>query len=187
MALTVLFLSCSSVSVSSDYDKTVNFSQYKTYAFYKKGIDKLELSDLDKRRILHAVEKEMEAKGFQKSENPDLLVNIFAKSKERIDIYNNNYMGWYPWYYGAGWGMGWGPGWGPGFGMGWGYGPGFNNVVQSTEGTIFIDLIDYNKKELAWQGMGTGILSKYKNVEKKEEMINDFVNKILTQYPPALN
>jgi len=175
-----LMFSCSTVSISSDYDKTVDFSQYKTYAFYKKGIDKLEISDLDKRRILRAIEREMAAKGIEKSEDPDLLVNIFAKSKERIDVYNTGYMGWYPWYYGWGWG-----GFGPGFG--WGYGPGYTNVVQSTEGTLFIDLIDMKRKELAWQGMGTSVLSDYKNVDKKEEKINEFVSKILTQYPPAID
>lgn len=179
--LLFLFLtaSCSSVSVSSDYEKSTDFSVYKTYAFYKKGIDKVEISDLDKRRILRAIEAEMNAKGFVKSENPDLLVNIFTKSREKIDVYNNSYYGWYPWYYGYGYGYG-------GFGMGGGYGFGYNNVSTSTEGTLFIDLIDANKKELAWQGIGTGILSYSSSIEKKEARINEFVSKIMTAYPPQL-
>ena len=44
--------SCSSVQVSTDYDNTVNFSQFKTYAFMKDGVDKINISDLDKKRIL---------------------------------------------------------------------------------------------------------------------------------------
>ncbi|MCF6224522.1 MAG: DUF4136 domain-containing protein [Flavobacteriaceae bacterium] len=179
LPILLLFLvaSCSSVSVSSDYEKTTDFSVYKTYAFYKKGIDKVEISDLDKRRILRAIEAEMHAKGFMKSKNPDLLVNIFTKSREKIDVYNNNYMGWYPWYYGYGYG---------GFGMGMGYGFGYNNVSTSTEGTLFIDLIDANKKELAWQGIGTGILSYTNSIEKKEARINEFVAKIMMAYPPEV-
>ncbi|MEN8187367.1 MAG: DUF4136 domain-containing protein [Bacteroidota bacterium] len=176
-AFSILFLfilgSCSSVQVTSDYDKDIDFNKYKTFAFYKKGIDKVEISDLDKRRILRAVETELHAKGMTKSENPDLLVNIFTKSREKIDVYNNNYYGWYPWYYG--------------YGYGFGYGPGYTNVTQSTEGTIFIDLIDANKKELVWQGVGTGILSKTKSPEQREEKINEFVNKIMTAYPPERN
>ena len=56
LPLVLLFLvaSCSSVRVTSDYDTSTDFSQYKTFAFYKKGIDKVEISDLDKRRILKA-------------------------------------------------------------------------------------------------------------------------------------
>lgn len=180
LPILLLFLvaSCSSVSVSSDYEKTTDFSVYKSYAFYKKGIDKVEISDLDKRRILRAIEAEMNAKGFVKSNNPDLLVNIFTKSREKIDVYNNSYYGWYPWYYGYGYGMG-------GYGMG-GYGFGYNNVYSSTEGTLFIDLIDANKKELAWQGIGTGILSYSNSIEKKEARINEFVSKIMMAYPPEV-
>ncbi len=168
-----LLMACSSVNVSSDYEKGTDFNQYKSYAFYKKGIDKVEISDLDKRRILRAIEAEMDAKGFVKSEDPDLLVSIFTKSREKIDVYNNDYYGWYPYYYGYGF-------YGPGFGYGFGY----NNVSRSTEGTLFIDLIDARKKELAWQGIGTGILSSSKNIDQKEERIKEFVGKILVAYPP---
>ncbi|MCB0459227.1 MAG: DUF4136 domain-containing protein [Flavobacteriaceae bacterium] len=180
LPLLLIFIatSCVSVRVSSDYDKGKDFSQYKTFAFYKKGIDKVELSDLDKRRILKAIEADLLAKGFTKSENPDLLVNIFTKSREKIDVYDNRfYGGWYggwgwnPWFYG-----GW---YGP---YGYGYG---NNVIKSTEGTLFIDLIDAKNKELAWQGMGTGSLaSSKKDISKKEERINEFVTEILAKYPP---
>ena len=62
LALLFLVASCSSVRVSSDYDTATDFSKFKTFAFYKKGIDKVEISDLDKRRILKALESELLAK-----------------------------------------------------------------------------------------------------------------------------
>ena len=43
------FASCASVRVASDFDKSVDFTKYKTYAYYKNGIDKVEISDLDKK------------------------------------------------------------------------------------------------------------------------------------------
>ncbi len=175
--LFMILNACSSVNVYSDYDKETDFSEFKTYAFYKKGIDKVEISDLDKKRILRAIEKELKIKGLVPSENPDLLVNIFTKSREKIDVYNNNYYGWYPWYYGYGYGN---------FGAGPGYGFGYTNVTSSTEGTLFIDLIDARKKELSWQGIGIGLLSYHKNIEKKEARISEFVSNIMTQYPPVL-
>jgi len=86
--LPVLFLfilgSCSSIRVNSDYDKSVDFSQYKTYAFHKRGIERVEISELDKKRILNAIDVELGKKGMTKSENPDLLVNIFTKERERM-------------------------------------------------------------------------------------------------------
>ena len=171
LALLIVVSSCTSVRVAADYDKDATFNEYKTFAFFKTGIDKAEISDLDKRRILRAIESELLAKGFTKSENPDLLVSLFTKSQQRVDVYNNS------WGNGA---WGWG-GWG-GFGPGWGWGWNQPSVSTTTQGTLYVDLIDANKKELIWQGMGTGYLSR--NVEKKEERIKEFVTQIMEKYPP---
>ncbi len=54
--LALFVASCGSISVATDYDKATDFSNYKSYAFYKTGIDKVELSDLDKKRILRAID-----------------------------------------------------------------------------------------------------------------------------------
>ncbi|WP_243470973.1 DUF4136 domain-containing protein [Winogradskyella sp. MH6] len=173
LVLAILLSSCSSVRVAADYDREANFDQYKTFAFFKPGIDKAEISDIDKRRILRAIEAELMAKGMTKSENPDMLVSIFTKSNQRVDVYNN------AWGYGA-WGWGgynrWGWGWNPGWGR--------SNVSTSTEGMLFIDFIDANKKELIWQGSGTGYLVT-NNVDKKEARIKEFVAKTLEQFPPS--
>lgn len=169
--LPLLFLfvlaSCYSVRVASDFDKNADFNQYKTYAFYKSGIDKVEISDLDKRRILAAIDTELASKGFTKSENPDLLINIFTKSRQQVDINQFN----------AGWGYGWGWGWNP-----WMWGGNNTSVSTSTEGTLYIDLVDAKKKELVWQGEGIGVLTQ--NMNKKDERIQEFVQKILAKYPP---
>ncbi len=161
--------SCSSVKVASDYDKNVDFTQFKTFAFYKSGIDKAEISDLDKKRILHAIEESLQAKGFTKSENPDLLVNIFTKAREQVNVNQFN----------SGWGYGWGYGWSP-----WGFGANQSSISTYTEGTLFIDLIDAKKKELIWQGEGVGNLTK--NADKKDERVREFVAKILEKYPPEI-
>ena len=169
LLLLIAFTSCSSVKVAADYDKAVDFNNYKTFAFFKSGIDKAEINDIDKRRILRTIESELLAKGYTKSEKPDLLVSIFTKSNQRIDVYNNN------------WGVGaWGWG-GPRWGWGWNMQP---TVSTSTQGVLYVDLIDANKKELVWQGQGTGYLSK--NVDKKEERIKEFVTKIMEKYPPGM-
>lgn len=179
--LVLLFLSsCTSVRVLSDYDKNANFNSYKSYAFYKTGIDKAQISDLDKKRILRAIETEMSAKGFVKSTTPDVLVSIFTKEREQVDVYNN-YWG------GGGFGWGWSPWyWGGGFGPGMGWGGGGNNVSTRTQGSLYIDLIDAKNKELVWQGKGDGTLNNTKKIEKKEMRIKEFVSEIMTQYPPDL-
>jgi len=167
LLLLVLLSSCSSVSVNADYDKNAAFTQYKSFAFYKNGIDKVEISDLDKRRILHAIDTTLIAKGMTRSETPDLLINFFTKEREQVDVNQFN----------MGWGYGWGWGWNP-----WMWG-GNTSVSRYTEGTLYIDLIDAKKKELIWQGEGKGVLTK--DTRKKEEKIQEFVTKILEQYPPV--
>jgi len=167
LLLLLILSSCSSVNVYSDFDKKVDFSPYKTYAFHKTGIDKVQISQLDKNRILNAIDAELTKKGMTKSENPDLLINFFTKEREQVDVTQFN----------MGWGYGWGWGWNPYL---WG---GRNYVSTSTEGTLYIDLIDAKKKELIWEGEGVGYLTQ--NRSEKEARINEFVAKILMQYPPT--
>ncbi|CAM1334905.1 DUF4136 domain-containing protein [Tenacibaculum aestuariivivum] len=166
LPIIALFInSCSTVRVATDYDTKVDFNNYKTFAFYKKGIDKAAISDLDKKRIMRAIEKELIAKGMTKSASPDILVSLFTKSRERINVNDNMYGGfYYPFYYGMN----------------------RINVSQYTEGTLFIDLLDAQKKELVWQGIGTGTLST-SNVERKEAKVKEFVKEIIAKYPPEVN
>ncbi|WP_396137798.1 DUF4136 domain-containing protein [Flavobacterium sp.] len=161
LIILITLSSCSSVRVNADYDKKVSFTNFKSYAYLKSGIDKAEISDLDKKRILNAIDEIMPTKGLSKSENPDVLISIFTKERERVDVYQN---------YGFGWG--WNPYWGMGY----------SNVITTPEGTLFIDIIDAKTKELVWQGEGSGYLTK--NTEKKDARIKEFVSKILEQYPP---
>ena len=160
--LLAVISSCSSVKVASDYDTTADFSHYKTFAFLTSGIEKVQISEFDKKRIMKSIESELNKKGITKSETPDLLVNFFTKESQVIDSS--------PYYYG-GWGYGWGYGWGGTY------------VTTSTEGELYIDLIDAKKKELIWQGQGTGYLEQYSS--QKDQKVNEFVAKILSQYPPA--
>src|SRR5690606_12624098 len=104
---------CSTIQVATDYDRQVDFNQYKTFAFYKPGIDKAEISDLDIKRILRSIQYELQSRGYQLSENPDILVSIFTKEVDRVNVYNN-----------VGWGWGW---------YGYPYaGMGYNTISRET-------------------------------------------------------
>lgn len=168
LMLLFVITSCSSIRVAADYDTTADFTQYKTYAFYKKGINKVDISDIDKRRIISALEAELTAKGMVKSNNPDLIVSIFAKSTKKVNIYdryNNFHYGyWSPWYYGPNYG---------------------SQVTVHEEGTLFVDFVDNEKKELVWQGIGKGALV-IDDAAKKEKRIKEFIAKILEKYPPFI-
>jgi len=89
---------------SYDFDKAIDFTTFKTYGL-KDGTkvgDKL-IDD----RIVAAIETELAAKGFTKSDNPDVFVvyHLAFDSQKDISTYSSGYGG-----YGA-YGWGWGGGW----------------------------------------------------------------------------
>ena len=164
----MLVSSCASVDVSTDYAGDADFSDYNSFAFYKPGVDKAEISDLDKKRILRAIEYELKQKGMTKTEEPDVLVSIITDAEKNVNVYQNNFG------YGYGYGFGFNP-----FFYG---GRGYNNVSTSVDGLLFIDMIDEESRELVWQGLGKAYLSKERKA--KIEKIKLIVKEILAEYPP---
>ena len=167
-AAALFIYSCSAIKVYSDFDQSVDFSEYKTYAFFKPQIDQVEISDLDKRRILRAIDSELTEKGLSKSETPDLLIGFTTQAKEKIYINNFNSWGW-------GWGWGFNP---------WFWGPNNNTVSTRTEGTLYINIIDGVSKQLIWQGKGYGGIQE--NMKNRDERIALFVQEIIQNFPPQL-
>ena len=173
LLILLIMTSCATVNVNTDYDKSTNFSDYKTYAYYKQGIDNVKISDFDKRRILKAIDSVMTSKNFTKSETPDMMINFYTDAEKDVTL-NSYYAG-----YGYGWGMGYGWGWG----MGYPYGGG-TYTSTSIKGILTIDVINAKKNELIWQGIGAGTLGQ--NQQNKDEKIRDFVSQILLTFPPEL-
>lgn len=171
LVMVLLLAACSTLRVASDFDREANFQGYKTYNFYDKGLQRLKLNGIDKKRMMASVDAEMQAKGFTKAEKPDLFVNLIVVKRERTDVYNNGFGG--PWGWRGGWG--WGPFWGGGM----------YNVDQYEEGTFIIDFLDPKTKMHVWHGRGSGFnLDNFKN---REERIAVGVKEILAQYPPHSN
>jgi len=76
---------CSSIKVVSDFDPTVDFTQYKTFEYYGWLEDSgKRLNDLDKRRIESAFGAEFEARGLEFVEDGgDLVVGLFIIAEQK--------------------------------------------------------------------------------------------------------
>ena len=148
---------------SFDYDKTANFAAFKTFAL-KEG--KKVGDPLVDNRIIAAIESELAAKGLTKSEaKPDLTVvyHVAFDKKQDITAYNTGGMGYR-----------WGGGWG-------------TTDVRVNEilvGTLVIDIVDANKGELAWRGMGVREVDVQAKADKRDKNISNAVKKILKDFPP---
>lgn len=156
--------SCSPFQVKSDYAETANFSTYHTY---KLRIDDLKLNDIDKDRVLNEVSKQLQAKGLNAGESPDLIVNVKANHKKIQDIAAQRPFGI------SGWGGSYG--WGVGISRTWGAG-------SYNSGSLMIDLIDAKTEKLVWQGSGEGI--SVDSPKAKQRQIPEIVAEIMKNYPP---
>lgn len=159
--------------VSYDYDKTANFSTFKTYA-HKDGTKVGQ--ELIDQRIVAAIDEQMAAKGFTKSESsPDVYVVYhvaFDKQKD-ISTFSSGYGGGYGPY-----GWGWGGGWGGGMATT------TTQVRDILVGTLVIDMADAKKGQLAWRGMATKEVKTQASPEKRDKSINEAVKKVFKNFPP---
>jgi hypothetical protein len=166
----LLAFSCSTIKVSSDFDKTAGFASYKTYAFTPEA-QNLGLDDLNRNRILAAISNELAAKGFTKSDKPDVLIDIKIKSQKQQTATATSSGGY-------------------GYGYRYGWGGGFStttiNYDTYIDGTMFIDMIDVSKNQLVWQGRGTKTIDENASQKKREDNINYAVKQIFLQYPPKI-
>jgi hypothetical protein len=155
--------SCSPFNVRSDYASTANFNTYRTY---KLRIDDLKLNDIDKDRVLNELSRQLQAKGLQAGENPDLIINVKANHKKVTDINTTSpYGGW-----------GWG---GP---FGWGIGMNRTWTSNYNEGAIIVDMVDARSNKLVWQGIGSGI--SVDRPKAKQKQIPEIMMEIMKNYPP---
>ena len=143
--------------VTSDYDNTVDFTQYKTYAWVLGS--NVAKDPLWHQRIVGNIERQLEAKGLKRVDsNPDVYVTYNSDLSEDVSI--------------------------QGFGTGrpWLGGNFSAGKVTRIEGTLVVDIQDAQSKRLIWRGIATETASdkREKNISKLEKT----VSKLFKQYPP---
>ena len=157
---------------SYDFDKTEDFTKFKTYAL--KDGTKVGQQLIDD-RIVAAIKNELKAKGLTESANPDCVVVYHVAFDQEKDIST----------FSSGYGGGYGP-YGYGWGGGWGGGTTSTQVRNITVGTLVIDIADASKKQVAWRGMGVKEVQTQAKPEKRDKSINEAVKKIFKNYPPKV-
>lgn len=161
-----LLFSCagSNSLVKTDFDKDVDFTKFKTF-YWAEDIDNnkeghpLLNNSLNTKRIKAAIASEMEGRGYVlSSENPDLLVNFNIVLEEKTEYRTvPNTMGYRYWM-------------------------GRDDVrpYKYKEGTLIIDLVDQDEKQLVWQGYSSGIMKE--KARAIEESIRASISLIFSEY-----
>ena len=168
----VAFAGCSSIKVTSDYDKSVDFSKFKTYSYYgwTEESDKL-LTPFDKERLEAAFADECQKRGIEYvEEGGDMVVSLFIvlDQKTSTTAYTNHYnMGGGAYFYNYGWGMG--------------HSTTTYNETDYVVGTLVCDVFGSESKNLIWQAVGTKTVDD--DPKSREENINRAVAKIMSLFP----
>lgn len=177
----VLLTGCASVA-HIEKDETVNFSQYKTYAWAEESENsKKKGMDLTERKTRAAVNAELEKEGWREVKtNPDVLVGydvlVQRSTQENTNpvysrpftrpFYNPYARRWGTFYY-------------PSRFMG------YDNVMREvSEGTLTITMIDARTDKTVWQGWTTDEVNS-KNLTSKE--IRSSVRSIFRKFDVAKN
>jgi hypothetical protein len=151
--------------VKTDYDRSANFTQYKTYSWeHVKTKDPLFVV-----RIKNAVNVALAAKGWTQVESGGDVSIVAVQMTSNQETLNTFYNG---------------------FGGGWGWrrfgGGGFGEATTTTEtytvGTLVVDLFDAKTKTLLWRGSSSDTLSN--NSDKNIKNLDKGVDKMFKHFPP---
>ena len=181
MVMSITALSaCTTIEVGSDFDPSVDFSGFRTYAWIpgpqkRTGDPRIDNPLLDK-RIRRAVVAQLTAKGYTQktSGTPDLWVAYHAAVERKMDVRTmNTYYG-----YGRGWG------WDYGYRQGPAYSWPETHVYHYDEGSLILDIVDPATRQLIWRGSAQAEVNRSTTAEKRDQRLNEAVRRILEQFPP---
>ena len=177
--LLILLAACSSgPTIKSDYDHSIDFSQYRTYGFYTPlDIEGPNYSTIYGSVFRDAISREMESRGYTQSDQPDLLLNVSAhlQDKTKVTQSSSPSYGAYGGYYGYRGGRynAWG---------GYGYGT-TTHVSTYTQGTVNVDLVDAQAKKLIFEGVAVGKVKEDRSNDELREAIHSGVTEMFVGYP----
>jgi hypothetical protein len=165
--------------VRAERDQTVDFSQYRTFAFADPlGTDRAGYQTMVSQYLKAATQRELEARGLRLVEaDPQMLVNFNGKLSEKFRTttvpssaitFGYGHGGYY--------------GYRSGIYTTWPLYAPETQVESYSEGTLNIDMIDAAKKQMIWEGVAVGRVTD-ETMENLQAKINEAVTAIFVNYP----
>ncbi len=164
---------CTSVDVKTDFDPTVDFSRFKTFAFT--GMTDLNQTgvldnSLMHRRLERMIGTELRQKGLTQTsldQHPDLLVHYRVGVKDKEQLQSRAGDEAFSW------------------GEKYGWSKSYSGVssYEYREGTLITDLVEPANKTLVWRAT---IVAEMKDATKKNiELTEKAIKKAFENYPPS--
>ena len=177
LLLTILLGGCATgLEVRSDYDPNADFTRYTTWNFFDElGIEGGYNSPIYGEHFRSAITREMNARGYRQSDDPDLWVNVTFRADDKVKMKSHTapYMSGH--YYTR-------PG-SPYYGSSMGVGVGsVSRPTEVTMASIFIDMVDNSVDRLVWQGVAVTEAND-KAAQNLRDAVYTAVNEVFKLYP----
>ncbi|KZY70908.1 hypothetical protein A3742_15010 [Oleiphilus sp. HI0071] len=157
------------------FEPDTDFSVFSTFGF----VESLALADgqyrgIEERYLIESIRKELSARGLTESQEAELLVNFHVSQKEKLRTTTtpSSSVGYYSYRGGAGYHGS--------VGMSF-----ETRTSQYTEGTLNIDVIDAEDRQVIWEGVAVGRM-KETPPEDLKGYIGGVVEAVFDQYPVKL-
>jgi hypothetical protein len=164
-AFLTLTIGAFAASAKTDYDHSVNFERYRTFAWKNYGMpaNGIVNNSIVASRIQNAVDEQLTKKGLREDDrNPDVYVVAHVGAKNMADLeYMPAVGGWRHWRW---------------------MGPDMfvNHYVQ---GTTIIDIVDAKTNELVWRAIATDTGANVLDVESSKK-IDKIAADAFKHFPP---
>ena len=157
------------------YDKSLDFTKFKTYGWAPHGAVAHPMLALD---LVGAIEQELNSRGMTKvATNPDIIIAVYGAVDSEVSMTSNN-----PIYNATGGIPPFDPSMtSPGNSLYWDgyYG---NSTVVVYPGQLVVDLVDFKNKKLVWRAVAKEAVSP-NNPDKLESEVNNTITKMFKDYP----
>ena len=158
-----------------NYDKSLDFTKFKTYGWAPHGAVAHPMLALD---LVGAIEQELNSRGMTKvATNPDIIIAVYGAVDSEVSMTSNN-----PIYNATGGIPPFDPSMtSPGNSLYWDgyYG---NSTVVVYPGQLVVDLVDFKNKKLVWRAVAKEAVSP-NNPGKLESEVNNTITKMFKDYP----
>ena len=147
-------------------------ANYRTFGFFRPlSTDRGDVQSLESKQLIASTTRELEMAGLRRDDaNPDLLVNFVISTRETLQSRPSSSVGVHH-------GMGRYGTWG-----GYSVGMSTTEVVQRTEGTLGVDLVDRALNQLVWEGAATARVTDQMR-KNRDQALDSAIADIFAEFP----
>ena len=153
-------------------DPSADWTAYRTFGFFPQlSTDRGQVRSIISNQLIESTRREMEAAGFTFTEtDPDLLIDFVISTRETLQTRPSSSASF---HHSRGRYNTW---------SGWSYSMSTTEVVQRTEGTLAVDIVDRVRNQLVWEGAASQRVTS-STLNNQNEVLDAAIAEIFLRFP----